>query len=148
MAILRSYLIKSTYDWIVKHNLSPHLMVNTALKGVVVPEEHVDEDGRILLNITGPAVHDLLITDTEVSFSASFSGIPYDIVVPMLAVCGLYAEETSQGIYAEMDEYSGCGMLVNEGEGENLDPLPPHDNDYDSVNLREKLKENKLRVVK
>jgi stringent starvation protein B len=54
MALLRSYLIRSAYDWVVAHQLTPYLLVDATLDDVDVPEEYVDK-GKIILNLA-PAV--------------------------------------------------------------------------------------------
>jgi stringent starvation protein B len=54
MAFLRSYLIRSAYDWVVAHQLTPYLLVDATLDDVDVPEEYVDK-GKIILNLA-PAV--------------------------------------------------------------------------------------------
>jgi stringent starvation protein B len=56
------------------------------------------KDGKIILNISHSAAHNLKLTNDAVSFRARFSGIPYDVWVPIGAVLGIYAKETGQGM--------------------------------------------------
>ncbi|MDF2690640.1 MAG: stringent starvation protein [Gammaproteobacteria bacterium] len=121
MARLRTYLLKSTYDWLVDHHFTPYLLVDAEQEGVQVPSDYIDE-GQIVLNIAPSAVQNIEISEEFVHFDASFGGQAWQIFVPLDAVLALYANESSQGIYARED---GFGMLVNEGESEDeLDPAP------------------------
>lgn len=120
MAMLRAYLLQSTYDWLNKHDLTPYLLVDAEEEGVLVPEVYV-EDGQIVLNIAPSAIQSWDLNNNLISFDASFNGEVYSIEVPVQAVLGLYAEETSQGVYAHEH---GLGLIVNEGEASELDPKP------------------------
>lgn len=123
MSRLRHSLFNSTYAWIVEHNMTPYCLVDADLEGVVVPWDYV-EDGQILFNISSVAVDDLCISNKSIDFSASFSGETCDIHLPLDAVVGLYAEETEQGVYATDNH---LGLVVVEGEPEQLDPDPQDD---------------------
>jgi stringent starvation protein B len=146
MARLRPYLLKATQQWLVEHDLTPYLLVDTEQKGVVVPKDHV-KNGRIVLNLSPVAVKHLIIDHEGISFEASFGGISQQLFVPIAAVMALYSKETGHGIY-EREE--GIGMNVNEGETENdLDPCPPEVKP--KHNISESLKKANalgLRVVK
>jgi stringent starvation protein B len=121
MARLRTYLLKSTYDWLTEYQFTPYLLVDAEQEGVQVPSAYVDE-GQIVLNIDSHAVQNFDINEDFIQFEASFGGQSWQIFVPLDAVLALYANETGQGVYARED---GFGMLVNEGESEDeLDPSP------------------------
>lgn len=120
MARLRSYLLQSTYNWLVDHNFTPYLLVDAEQEGVQVPSDYIDE-GQILLNIDPGAVQNLDIGNEVVRFDASFNGQAWEIYVPLDAVQALYSHETEQGVYARED---GFGLLINEGDGpDELDPV-------------------------
>lgn len=123
MARLRSYLVRATYDWLTQHGLTPHFLVDAEVEDVEVPWEYVEE-GKIVLNATPAAVHNLQLKDDFVGFEASFSNKTQQVFFPMDAVLALYARETDQGIYAREEN---LGMLVNEGESHELDPVSPSD---------------------
>ena len=76
---------------------TPYIVVDTSVDGVTVPEEHVKE-GKIILNISQSAAHNLKLTNSAVSFRARFGGVPFDVWVPIAAVLGIYAKETGQGM--------------------------------------------------
>ena len=76
---------------------TPYIVVDTSFEGVAVPEEHIKE-GKIILNISHAAAHNLELNNTSISFRARFGGVPYDVWVPVGAVLGIYAKETGQGM--------------------------------------------------
>jgi stringent starvation protein B len=96
---------------------TPHIVVDAGVEGVTVPTEHV-KDGKIILNISHSAAHNLKMTNAGVSFRARFSGIPFDVWVPVASVLGIYAKETGQG------------MIFSHGNEEQ--PEPPDGPEEDS----------------
>ena len=90
------------FEWMGDNGHTPHIVVDAAGDGVCVPTEHV-KDGKIILNISGTAAHNLKLTTDAVSFRARFSGVPFDVWVPMPAVLGIYARETGQGMIFSHD---------------------------------------------
>jgi len=101
----RPYLMRAINEWIIDQGLTPYLLVNALWPGVQVPEAFVEE-GRIVLNINPSAVRELLLANTEVTFSARFAGTPQWVQVPIGAVLGIYARENGEGLFFEEDEYS------------------------------------------
>jgi len=97
MTSSRPYLIRALNEWINDNNLTPHMVVDAALPGVVVPRQFV-ENGKIVLNISPSAVRDLMLGNDAVCFSARFSGSPMQVTVPAGAVLALYARENGQGM--------------------------------------------------
>ena len=85
------------HEWMGDNGNTPHIVVDATLDGVHVPPEHV-KDGKIILNISHSAAHNLNMTNEAVSFRARFSGVPFDVLVPVPAVLGIYAKETGQGM--------------------------------------------------
>jgi len=105
MTSSQPYLIRAIYEWIVDNDLTPYLMVDAKKRGTIVPEDYLDELGRIILNISPNATSGLLITNEEVTFSARFSGQSMGIVVPTYSVRAIYARENGQGMmFNENDE--------------------------------------------
>ncbi len=108
MTSSQPYLIRAIYEWIVDNDLTPYLMVDATKRGTVVPEDYLDEQGRIILNISPNATSGLLMTNEEVTFSARFSGQSMSIVVPTFSVRAIYARENGQGmIFDESKEPTG-----------------------------------------
>ena len=76
---------------------TPHIVIDASVDGVSVPTEHI-KDGKIILNISQSAAHNLKLSNSSVSFRARFSGVPIDVWVPIASVLGIYAKETGQGM--------------------------------------------------
>ncbi len=107
MTSSRPYLIRAMYDWIVDNGMTPHLLVNAEMEGVVVPRQYVD-DGRIILNIAPAAVGSLSLGNDCIGFSARFGGAPMEVTLPVPAVMAIYARENGQGMmFSEGDEGGG-----------------------------------------
>lgn len=90
------------HEWMGDNGHTPHIVVDAGVDGVSVPREHV-KDGKIILNISETAAHNLKLTNKAVSFRARFSGVPFDVWVPMRSVLGIYARETGQGMIFSHD---------------------------------------------
>ena len=98
----RPYLIRAMHEWMGDNGHTPHIVVDASVDGVNVPREHV-KDGKIILNISETAAHNLKLNNNAVSFRARFSGVPFDVWVPMNSVLGIYARETGQGMIFSHD---------------------------------------------
>lgn len=106
----KPYLLRAIFEWAEDNGYTPQVLVNAHMQGVEVPQEHV-VDGQIVLNIGSNAVQ-LHVMDNEcLNFSARFSGVEKDILLPMECILAIFARENSQGIY--FDEV-----------GSDLDPEP------------------------
>ena len=101
MTSSRPYMIRALYQWIVDNNSTPYLLVDAHGQGVSVPQEYVNKEGQIVLNISPSAVKDLQVQNDCVSFSARFGGIPMEIYVPCVSILGIYARENGQGMIFE-----------------------------------------------
>ena len=83
----RPYLIRAMHEWMGDNGHTPHIVIDASVDGVTVPTEHI-KDGKIILNISHSAAHNLKLTGDAVSFRARFSGVPFDVWVPMKSVLG------------------------------------------------------------
>lgn len=101
MTSSRPYMIQALYDWIVDNQCTPYLLVDAHAPGVEVPQQFVNKDGQIVLNIAPSAVVNLSIGKDSVGFNARFGGVPTDIYVPCGGVLGVYARENGQGMIFE-----------------------------------------------
>lgn len=93
----KPYFLRALYEWILDNNCTPYIVVDATLPFVEVPEQFVSE-GRIILNILPSAIHNLIIDDEWISFSARFSGVSEVINIPMGAVAAIFAHENSEGM--------------------------------------------------
>lgn len=99
----RPYLLRALHEWISDSGETPHIVVDAAAEGVVVPRQYV-KDGKIVLNVSFTATQVLKLGNDAVSFEARFSGTSFAVHVPVRAVLGIYARETGQGmIFPEGD---------------------------------------------
>lgn len=96
----RPYLLRAFYEWLLDNQLTPHLVVDVTLPGVLVPMEYA-RDGQIVLNISPRAVGNLELANDEVRFNARFGGVPRQVSVPLAAVLAIYARENGAGTMFE-----------------------------------------------
>lgn len=123
----KPYLIRALYEWCTDNGLTPYLAVSVN-EHTRVPRAHV-RNGEIVLNISALASHRLQLTNTEVSFTARFSGMAEEIWVPIAQVTAIYAKETGHGMAFEVSK-PPAELVVVEGSAEDeaeqqVDPPPP-----------------------
>ena len=94
------------HEWMTDNDQTPLVVVNAGIDGVVVPREHV-KDGRIVLNIAWAATRGLQLGNDEISFQARFGGVPHAVSFPLLAVQGIYARESGQGMVFQDEPDAG-----------------------------------------
>lgn len=99
----RPYLLRAMHEWMIDNHLTPHIVVDAMAPDVVVPQQHVAE-GKIILNISYSATDGLDLNCDPLFFKTRFSGVSYDIAVPVMAVLGIYAHETGQGMIFTEEE--------------------------------------------
>lgn len=91
------------HEWITDSDQTPHLVVDASLQGVEVPRQYV-QGGKIILNVSNNATSNLSLGNDMVRFRARFGAVTHDVFVPIVAVLGIYARETGQGmIFSEAD---------------------------------------------
>lgn len=113
----KPYLIRGIYEWLLDNELTPHLVVDTDLEGVQVPQDYV-EDGRITLNISPLACRGLHLDNERIVFTARFSGNSHQIALPPAAVLAIYAKENGRGMVFGKEE-------DEEGAPATLEPTTP-----------------------
>ena len=92
----RPYLIRAIYDWCVDSALTPYLAVRVN-EQTYVPAAYV-KDGEIVLNLSTTAVRNLDMGNEMITCSGRFGGVSFDLIVPVVAVIGIFAKETGQGL--------------------------------------------------
>jgi stringent starvation protein B len=107
----RPYLLRAVYDWVCDNNLTPYVLVDAMREGVRVPPQ-VIKDGQVVLNIAMQAVANLDLGNDNIRFSARFSGVSQNIIIPVQAVLAIYAQENGQG------------MMFPAGEEDDAQPPP------------------------
>ena len=96
MSSNKPYLVKAFYEWISDNDLTPYIMVDVNVYGVLVPMSYV-ADGQIVLNVASSAVGTLALGDKAIEFSARFGGKLEHITVPYGAIGAIYAKENGAG---------------------------------------------------
>lgn len=96
MSSNKPYIVKAFYDWISDNDLTPYIMVDINVYGVLVPMSYV-ADGQIVLNIASSAVGTIAMGDKTIEFSARFGGKVEHITVPYGAIGAIYAKENGAG---------------------------------------------------
>jgi len=125
-------MIRALYEWIVDNDFTPHIVVNALAGGVEVPQQYVNKEGQIVLNVAPRAVASLELGNKAISFNARFGGIPTDIYVPSHAVLGIYARENGQGMMFDSEP--------GQPDPDPTAPIPPSG--------KQETKRPSLRVVK
>ena len=92
----RPYLLRAFYDWILDNECTPYLVVEADMPHVQVPPQTI-KDGQVVLNISPSAVHALQMEQTQLTFSARFGGVPFEVYIPMYAISAIYARENGAG---------------------------------------------------
>lgn len=98
----RPYLIRAVHEWISDNGMTPYLLVDASMPGVMVPPSAV-KDGRVVLNVAARAVTQLELGNVMIHFMARFSGVSQSIDIPVSAVQAIYAQETGQGMMMPPD---------------------------------------------
>jgi stringent starvation protein B len=96
MSSNKPYLVKAFYDWISDNGLTPYIVVDVNVYGVLVPMNYV-ADGQIVLNIDSGAVGTIVLGKESIEFSARFGGKLEHLTVPYGAIGAIYAKENGAG---------------------------------------------------
>lgn len=118
----RPYLIRAIYEWCVDSGLTPYLAVHVD-EHTEVPHAHV-KDGEIVLNLSADAVRNLQMGNEMITCTGRFGGIPFDLMVPVIAVIGIFAKETGQGLVFQGDGPQSPPPSSNGGVDESKPKLP------------------------
>lgn len=92
----KPYLIRAIVEWCADSGLTPYLAVKVD-EQTRVPKAYV-KDGEIVINLGPDAVRNLHMGNDDIACSGRFGGVSHGIVVPMVAVIGIFAKETGQGL--------------------------------------------------
>lgn len=96
MTSFKPYLFSAWYEWLTDNYITPHLIVDTTVEGVKVPQDYV-KDNNIVLSMAPAAIHDYQLKSSGISFKAMFRGVSEDIFVPFKAMVYMIAVENGQG---------------------------------------------------
>lgn len=112
MKPLRPYLYHAYYQWIVDNDHKPYLAVNATYPNVDVPQEYVNEEGKITLNLSPHSIGQYHVDEEAISFNARFNGMIREIYLPFGSLEAIYAIEAVEGsimggtVFNEEEHYS------------------------------------------
>lgn len=136
---LKKYLFTAYYDWLLDNELTPHLLVDATVKGVIVPQDYVKE-GQIILSLLPSAIADYDCRHNGIYFKARFKGVSQELFVPFNAMEQLISLETGTafpiGSALEQLDLAPEDEDLYPDEGTLSGPSFELDND-DSVNIGE-----------
>ena len=123
----KPYLIRAIHEWCTDSNLTPYLSVQIDAQ-TRVPMEYAN-NGEITLNISHNAAHHLKLSNDVIQFSARFNGVSREISVPMCAVKGIFARETTQGMLFPLEAETTATQaettaVENPGKSQPTSPSP------------------------
>jgi stringent starvation protein B len=98
----KPYIVKAFYDWISDNDLTPYIVVDVNVYGVMVPMSYVN-DGQIVLNVSGSAVGSIALGHDTIELSARFGGKLELMTVPYGAIAAIYAKENGAGTSLEIE---------------------------------------------
>jgi len=134
----KPYLVGAFYDWISDNDLTPYIVVDVSVYGVLVPMSYVN-DGQIVLNIAGAAVGSIAMGETAIEFSARFGGKLEHMTVPYGAIGAIYAKENGAGTTFKIEHPSDEELSVED----NLKPESKAKPSLSSVSSGDKSTESK-----
>ena len=113
MSSNKPYLVGAFYDWISDNDLTPHIVVDVSVYGVLVPMAYVN-DGQIVLNIASSAIGTIALGAESIEFSARFGGKLEHITVPYGAIAAIYAKENGAGTSLPIEHPSEDDIAIKE----------------------------------
>lgn len=108
----RPYLLRAIYEWCSDQGFTPYLAVRVNAR-TVVPPTYVRE-GEIVLSLSAGAVRGLEMGNEFITCNGRFGGVPFDLVVPIEAVIGIYSKENGQGLVFQPLEMPAVASVEDE----------------------------------
>ena len=93
----RPYLLRAMHEGMTDNDLTPHIVIDVSAAQAGLPVEYA-KDGRLVVNVSYSATQNLIIGNESTSFDARFGGVSRHLDVPTLAILGVYARESGQGM--------------------------------------------------
>lgn len=104
MTSSKPYILRALHEWISDNEFTPLILVDSRHEDILIPPG-IDEDGKVVLNISFGATHNLELINEGVLFDARFSGVSHNIFIPIESILAIYARESGQGMmFSEEDQ--------------------------------------------
>lgn len=116
----KPYIIRALHEWITDNDCTPLVLVSAEHPEIQIPSG-IEEDGKVVLNISYGATNNLEISNLGVLFDARFSGQSQNLFIPIQSILAIYSRENGQG------------MMFNEDHEPEYDPPPPSDDEPKSA---------------
>ncbi len=113
MSSNKPYIVGAYYDWISDNDLTPYIVVDVSVYGVLVPMAYVN-DGQIVLNIASSAIGSIAMGADAIEFSARFGGKLEHMTVPYGSIAAIYAKENGAGTSLPIEHPSDDDFSVKE----------------------------------
>ena len=94
----KPYIFNAYYQWFIDNGITPHIVVNTLVDGVIVPEDYILPNRTIVLSIAPGAVKNFNVEADHISFEATFAGHLEQLVLPFDSMEQLIAKEKQMAI--------------------------------------------------
>ena len=151
MSSNKPYLVRAFYDWISDNDLTPYIVVDVSVYGVLVPMTYVS-DGQIVLNVAASAVGTIALGVDAIEFSARFGGKLEHISVPYGAIATIYAKENGAGTSLPIEHPTEQDISVEDDTPSNVKPKASLSSVSSTAKTTEPKKPNKskasLKVIK
>jgi len=99
---LLTYQLMATLNWCLDNDHTPFIAVY-GKDQQYIPQQYLNNEGIIILNINPIAAVDLQITDDLISFKARFSGKEQYVEFPTNHVLSLFSKENNMGFVTGFD---------------------------------------------
>ena len=149
MTSTRPYLLRALHEWMLDNQLTPQLVVDAQSADVHVPRQFVQDDGRITLNVSTSAVRELDFGNDQITFSARFSGRPFQVLVPVAYVVAIVARENGAGMsFPPEAQQSAASQRPNVSSVQDANAVPPVDDPDPPPSRPSTPRRGHLKVVK
>lgn len=118
----KPYIIRALHEWISDNNCTPLVLVSSKHSDVQIPSG-IDEEGKVVLNISYGATKNLEIVNEGILFEARFSGVSQNLYVPTDSILAIYARENGQGMmFGESEEMPDPSTKISKPKAETKKP--------------------------
>jgi stringent starvation protein B len=118
----KPYIIRALHEWISDNNCTPLVLVSSKHPDVQIPSG-IDEEGKVVLNVSYGATKNLEIANEGIIFDARFSGVSQNIYVPTESILAIYARENGQGMmFGENEDLPDPPTKISKSKSETKTP--------------------------
>jgi len=142
----KPYVVRAFYEWILDNNLTPYIVVDTTVYGVLVPLNFVT-DNQIVLNISPDSVGGISLVGDAIEFSARFGGKLERLFVPYGSISAIYAKENGAGTSLAIEHTEPPTDVAEQQPSQPLASVETTNKDVSTDTIRKKGRAS-LKVIK